>query len=385
MKKIGFWAGYLYVLGFLSASSLLWADPVSINPRPKGQSMGNAGLALKGGVDSGVMNPAGLADVKEVTWDILPILVELPYLIDAMNSALDYRNVAGKDSATTEQKREAASKFIGKVANESLGARVNFNPSYTRPLMHVGLFVDTQLDSKFRLGGMAGNQLAEAGDSNVSAGLILAGAYPLLNNRLQVGASIKPLYRLSPLKERSQRMNVMLESFNSGVSFKDQILGDKPLQRYAFGIGFDVGLKYQIPDFAPWISFWEPSVGLTYQDIGNTRFFTDENLPANIPQSLSVGLGLHPKWRFIQGAIALDFRNINQQQDFLNKLHLGIEAIFWRFWALRFGVSQGYLTGGLGIDLPYFELDAYVSAQESGEYARVGELRTIGLRLSFSI
>lgn len=380
LKKILSSLGFIFFF-----SSALQADPVSINPRPRGESMGNAGLALKGGVDSAMMNPAGLADVEEVTWDLLPILVELPFALDSMNASLDYREVADKDSSTTAQKKEAATKFFSKVANESLGARLNLNPSYTRPNMHVGFFVDARLDSQFQLGGISGNQLAEAGYTNISSGLILAGAYKFLDDQLQVGATIKPLYRLSPLKEKSQRMNVIMEGFNAGESVKDQIFGEKPFKRYAFAIGFDLGAKYKIPAFAPWVASLEPSVGITYQDIGNTRFLTDEDMPSDIPQSLSLGFAIHPKWRFIQGAFAIDLRSINQKQEFLSKIHVGAEALFWNFWALRLGLSQGYLTGGIGFDLPFFELDAYVTAQEAGDYATLGDLRTIGVRVSFSI
>lgn len=363
----------------------LQADPVSINPRPRFESMGHAGLAMEGSPASAVMNPAGLADIKESTWDIFPLIMEFPFDVETMSKGIDYWEVASDKDASQADKKKAAETFFSQVAAETLGARINLYPSYTRKYFHLGLLLDAVLDSKFQLGGFAANQVAEAGDTSITAGVLLGGAYSFLDESLQVGLTLKPLFRNSPLKERVQRVNVLLEGFNEDVSVKNQIFGKGAHTRVAFGFGVDLGLKYWIPEFATWVKQLRPAVGVTYQDIGNTRFFSDDELPEDIPQSISAGLAIHPEWGFARGAFALDFRNINEKQDFLNMLHFGSEVVFWDFWALRFGVAQGYLTGGMGLDIPFFELDLYVTAEETGRFAHIDDRRTVGIRISISI
>lgn len=371
---------------------LLWAsaviaDPVSVNQRPRMQSMGGAGLALEGDKDSAVINPAGLADIEEPEWQIFPLLVELPFNTDAFSKALDYEDVRSSKSSTDLEKREALDKFAREVSSSAIGARVNFYPSYTRKFFHAGIFVDAIADSNLRINGFTSNQIAESGDTAITVGGIFGGAYSFYENSLQVGLTLKPMMRNSPFQRRYQKVSDIAKGLDPDQSVSDALFGDDASGRNAFAFGVDLGMKYWIQDYGlgsmkSFVERWRPAVGLTYQDVGNTRFFTDDEMPEDIPQSISLGAAVHPRWRFVEGRIALDFRNINEQQEFLNMFHFGSEAVLWGLWAIRFGVSQGYFVGGMGLDLPFFETDIYVAAEESAEYAHNTDLRTLGIRLS---
>lgn len=384
----------LTFLSLLLLSPAGWADNPSVNERPKMQSMGGTGAAIRGDKDSALMNPAGLADIEDPEWQIFPLIMEFPFELDVLSSALDFNDVRERDSATTAEKRAALDEFLRDAGSTSAKTRVNLYPSYTRKIMgvgmHVGIMVEALVDSRFSLNALGADRIANTEGTSNTVGLILGAGYGFLENSLQVGATIKPLYRNSIFPDRNVTVLEVATAQNEGVSSKDQILGGDPGGRSAFGVGFDLGVKYWLQSYGVsgldgFIELMKPSVGLTYQDIGNTRFFSDDAQPQDIEQSVSGGIAFHPELAFTKNTIALDMRNIQEKQEIFNKLHFGAESVLWNFWAIRFGVGQGYVSGGMGLDIPFFELDLYVAAQEAGKRIRLQEERVIGIRLSATL
>jgi hypothetical protein len=388
MKKTSW---YLGLLAFCVFSSSLDADPARVNRQVQSGMMGHSGIALEGNRESAYLNPASLADVKESDWQIFPITGELPLKTSLFKKGSEYAQTADDDSKSEAEKREKLEDFFQSASTSSLGARLNFNPSYTRPNMHVGFFVDAQLDADMRLGGYGSNQLMEAGATHFTSGGVIAYAMSFLEKSLQVGATGKALYRVSPFEERAQRFDSIMIGLNDGEKVSEQLIGDNVMSQKAFGLGFDLGTKYWFPKSLSEHSFYQtihsylrPAVGATWQDVGHTRFFrsSGDQLPADIKQSLSVGIGLHPQFSFIKSRFALDIRNLTERKAFLNRIHLGWESKLWNIWSVRAGMSQLYWTLGTGVDFWLAHLDVYITAQEAGDYARLKAQRTIGARFS---
>ncbi len=377
----------LILIAVLGAPQI-YADTVKLNPRPRTLSMGGAGVAAKGGVDSASMNPAGLADVESARWDVFSLSVEIPYDFDTISSAEDYRKAT--DSGTNDQKRKKLEEFLRDVQSTGQRTRVNFYPSYTRKYFHVGLLGEASLEARMLAGGVGGDLVAQAGNSQITAGLIAAGGYGFFNNSLQVGVTLKPLYRFSIFEEVDQRPLDIAKGDNvvngSSVGIKNQLFGESLTDNKAFGFGADLGVKYWMQSTGlstldKITKMLKPAFGVTLQDVMRTRFFTNRSTPADIPQSLSAGFALHPSWRWIDGLFVFDIRNILQEEAFENKIHFGAEARLFRFLLLRAGMSQLYVTGGLGLDFKYFQLDAYLNSQELYEHAHNKAMRVIGLRV----
>ncbi len=375
MKKII----HLSVLLFILVGSAS-ADMVSINPRPRGESMGGAGLATIGDKDSAIMNPASLADISETKTQGFPILLEVPFNIPLFTKALDYDAIRDDSSKTQDEKREALEDLLQDAATAAQGMRVNLYPSFTTKNLHFGLMIDATLDPRLRVGGATSDQVIEFGGSNATAGAYIGGGYGFLEDQLQVGLTLKPLYRMSVVQQDDATMLDVATGFNQDGSVADQILGEDKLKQRGYGIGADIGVKYYLPI----IQEFKPTVGLTYQDIGNTRFVSDHKLPADIPQSISLGAAIHPNWKFLRNTFALDFRNITAESDFLNKLHIGAETVLWDLLAIRLGLSQAYFTGGLGVITRFFEADVYVTSREAGRFAHIQDITVAGVRLSGS-
>lgn len=373
-------------LSFLSliTVSTAFADIVSINPRPRMLSMGGAGAATFGNFDSAMMNPAGLSDVTDKRLRFLDFTFEAPWAIDNVSSYFDYKDIADDNSKTQAEKKAALRTFLGDVSREALGTRVNFYPSFTAKNLHIGLLADLYVNSRLRAGGLPSNQVVELGGSAGNAALIVGLSHAFLENKLQVGVTIKPIYKISIMENETQTVSDLVAGLNTGADIETQLFGADKYSHRAFGIGVDLGAKYSLAGL-PYIGFLKPAVAMTLQDIGDTRFFTSDPLPESIPQSLSAGLALHPEWKIVKTTFAFDLRNITEKQDVMNKIHMGAEARFLNLIAVRAGLSQMYWTLGLGLDAWIFEMDAYIAAKEAGDKAHIQEQRTIGLRLSFGV
>jgi len=159
----------------------------------------------------------------------------------------------------------------------------------------------------------------------------------------------------------------------------------KNLKDMKFGLGVDFGLKSNCAflKFLPGFDFLKPQIGLTWQDIGNPSFQEAEGNP----QTINAGIAIHPDFWILKNAVALDFREVNVDKDFISKVHFGIESVLDLpvNVGLRAGLSQGYITGGASVDLWAMKIDAAIYYEEVGIKAqRDGSLRFAGT-VSFNI
>ncbi|MBN8555562.1 MAG: hypothetical protein J0L93_08970, partial [Deltaproteobacteria bacterium] len=269
-------------------------------------------------------------------------------------------------------------KYLREVATAAEAIRINLYPSYTRKNLHVGILADFLVDARMRAGGLPSNQVVELGGSNGTLGLIIGSGYGFFQDSLQVGVTVKPLYRMGITQYDTQTFNDILQGINPNGKIVDQIFGSDRPARKAFGLGVDVGAKYYLP---LWTEI-KPSFGVTYQDIANTQFW-GSNAPTDIPESISVGVAIEPTWKIFKNTIAIDYRNITKESEILNKIHFGMESVVWNMLAFRVGLSQGYFTGGVGLMTRFFTMDAYVTSQEAARYAHLQPLRSLGLKLAF--
>jgi hypothetical protein len=368
------------VFVFLNVS-LVQANIVSLNPRPRLLGMGGAGLAGMGDFDSAMVNPAGLADNKTWHLEAFPLLVEVPLDLGMISSFQDYQDTTDRAGATTAEKKAAYKTFLNDVAREALGTRVNIYPNFTKGGFHIGVLADFTVNPRLRAGGLASNQVVELGGSSGTAGVIAAYGKNFLQDQLQVGITAKPIYRVALTPNQTQTLYDVVKGMNSGANIGDEIFGVNKGDARAFALGVDLGAKYYIP----YLPLLKPSIGFTYQDIGDTRFFTGDSQPEDIPQSISMGVAVHPSWKFVTTTFAFDFRDLNRQIDTLNKLHFGFETRFGKLIAFRAGLAQMYWTVGANLNLWVLDLDLYVAAQEAGRYAHIQEQRSLGFKISFGI
>jgi hypothetical protein len=361
------------------ATSTLLADVPSFNPRPRMLGMGGTGVAISGSRESAMMNPAALSDVTSSKFESLPILLEVPFDLGIVSDFLDFKDVTDDETSTDAEKRAAFQTFSESIASIATATRINLYPSWTKNDLHVGLLADMYVNPRFRIGGVTSDQVVELGGSNGTTGLVVGGSRSFLQNRLRVGATIKALYRVDLTAEQEVSVYDLLIGQDTS-STVDQIFGDPVADRRGFGFGLDLGARYDLPFLEDVL---RPSVGMTWQDIGSTRFVGNkDSRPNSIPQSVSLGAAIHPDWKLLRNTIALDLRNIQESQEFMNKLHLGIETVVWDVLAFRGGFAQGYFSTGMSLLTWIFEAEVFFAAREAGKKANIQAIKTLGLKVS---
>ncbi|MBI1909774.1 MAG: hypothetical protein HYS22_06355 [Deltaproteobacteria bacterium] len=386
MKHLFYFAGLFLSLLLTLISPRLWAETTTIaseNPSlAKGirqLGMGNTGIALPAQTamirdeSEWFYNPAAIHDYeKKMRYNLLGVQGDIsagaiPLIFDVLQLKDDI-----KAAATTEGKINAFNTFVQTRIGDfdSVNARV-IPAMVNHQWFSVAMIVDTRTTISFRNAAFTNFEIFSRSDG----GGVIGGAYGFLDDQLQVGLNLKVLHRLEI----------------SEVVTSDDILNTNDLGvtlERGTGVGVDLGLKGKIPTMENKIlDYLKPTVGLTYQDIGNTRFSGNVS---NTQQSVSTGFALHPTLPLGDGLgshFAVDFRELNQSSEFLTKLAVGYEVelppLGFFHTAVRAGAYQGYVTGGLTADLKYGKLEFATYGQEVGATTHQKESRRIAWNLIF--
>jgi hypothetical protein len=330
--------------------------------------MGGAFTAVSDDVNALFYNPAGLNRIKPGEGTI----TALNPRVEANTSAI---SIVSKLKGSTKDILTNLSPYVGK--NMHFGVSAGGIPSLARHNFAMALLLP-EFKNNTTLRRTVAVQAIE--DIVVDSGLMVGYSHGFLNDRLSVGADLKFLVRGAG----SVTLNAVDLYTKKALNFKD-------IGGYGFGIDGDIGGMYTFNK----VLFFVPTVGLTINNIGATKFptrFDSSNSVGNLPEKFrlrrSVGLGskfelpsysLIKKWIF-----ALDINQIGLEGSMFKKMHLGTEALFFDFLWLRGGINQGYFTFGLGLNLRIFKLDFYTYGEELGDSAGTKGDRRIGLQLAFA-
>lgn len=379
----------LFIVAALFSSTASWAQTGFSNEGPtlsrkvRNLGMGNVGVALTGTADSSPFyNPAGLNDLEEGRFQFFSNTFELSSgsigLIKDMKNLIDNINNETSDAGKTR----ALNQFIQNNSGEFQHFRVTMDLfNYTRKNFGVGLILEEKLDVSFRDQSFPHFDVRNLGD----VAFFVAGSHDFWEKLLQIGATLRPTVRFS-LDESDQQI-----TFADALAQEPDDLGSQfsNIKTRHFGLAVDVGLKSNLafPGFKENKVYeaLKPEVGLTWQDMGGPSFGA---APGN-EQSVSVGMSVHPKLWKLKNSLAIDLRDLNQEREFLSKLHFGVESVFpivWKLAAgLRAGLSQGYFSGGLTVDLGLVKLDGAYYKEEIGRVTREAGNGRFAVSLSFNI
>lgn len=346
--------------------------------RPLG--MGDAFVAMPG-IDENAMfyNPAAINDYpKRLGFRLLSPSVEFsPSIIGVVKDALDLSDAISSHSGDNAAKINDFQTFVNKHIGQFETVNVTF-PALT--VLHkwfaVSLLADSRNTFSLRNRALTNVEISSRSDF----GGVIGSAYNFkdalgIKENLQAGVDIKVLHRYS-----------INETLTTSDIVNNASLGNALPRNRATGVGFDIGLKGDVPTFsASWMEAIKPTVALVWQDIGNTRF---SGVVPDTPQSLSMGLAVHPKWGQWQFHVASDFRELNQNTSFIKKWNIGAEAMgprYWRFFtpSIRIGGHQGYIAGGASLDFRYAKLEFATYGEEEGTVSRQKENRRVAVNLSF--
>ena len=354
----------------------------SLNRKVRNLGMGNVGVAIRGTHDSAPFyNPAGLNDLEKGRFQFLSPTVEMSKsafsLFSDMKDLIDDLGDADGSADKTRVFNDFGFENSGEFRRMRFALDI-FN--YARKNFAAGVLIDEKFDLSVReFGSNPPLHIRKLG----GAPFFGAGAAPFLGPLVQVGVTVKPTVRFSINEEDEVVDYSDIQDDSDGDPLLAGQFGN--IKERRFGLGVDLGLKSNLAlplwKDATWFKTLAPSVGFTWQDIGSPDFGA---APDN-PQTMNLGAAIHPDVWKIKNTIGLDVRGLNQDREFLTKLHFGIESQLPWLLAVRAGVSQGYITGGATLDLWVVKLDGAIFYEEVGVVGRnEGNLRWAGT-LSFNI
>jgi hypothetical protein len=229
--------------------------------------------------------------------------------------------------------------------------------------------------------------------------------------QLSLGGALRPTLRISSFITANTTSD-LLSSFlgiDTGEDESDGELLDNLTAFNGWGVGFDMGMMAR----------WQPiTLGVQARNIFNTDYSYSKNslndiisaitsggLPAAsdevitekyiTPLEISIGLKYLPDLGtlglIVRPSVHMEVRDVFRNTDpdpdfprsFWTRLHAGAEVRLLNFFDARFGINQGYVTTGFGVDLGALRVNYAIYRQEYGRFP--GDQPVGGAALEFAL
>lgn len=313
------------------ATAELVRDPY-IGVRPAG--MGNAFLALSNDSNTFFYNPAGLAREKGVHFNLIDSSIGMDSM-DTLRRMIatvwqgDYNNLIRPDRQYT---------------------RFNIRPSLTMP--YFGFTFFNHFTSYNEMNDL--QSLNAQVDLYAINDLGLAGAVGIpLGPYVSIGATGRAFQRTGV--DTSLTAQDLIDGL--GIPTMEDLMDalyENIFNRSGAGLGLavDLGAMVSVPLPAGYPRW---TLAATMNDVGRTTFrpIGSTNAPNSVPTTFNFGTALEfghdGKGRQIN--LAFDFRHAFDDMNVIKKLHFGAEYRY-KFFSVRGGLSNGYVTAGASIEFP---------------------------------
>jgi hypothetical protein len=306
-------------------------------------------------------NPAGLAMVDRVDFQLFDLKVESNRDVLNSYSLLKHLNSSSSSAAST------LSGFAGKhiLASASNVTQI------TIPYFALGVVYDAHTDLDLENLSYPITQMRYTRDLEIVAG----GAVPLdPKKNLRIGASLKYIHRTGGSREVT--ISQIVGSSQSITSL---------FKQSATGFGGDFGMQYQLP--VP--GRIEYTSSFVWHDIGQTSFGGPAavNPPTTIEQDMVAGLGIRfpigggqnrraarrygPKRSSSSLSLAFDYEHLNtswNQEALVKHMHVGANLDL-PLLSFQLGLNQTSLTFGSSFDIGIVRVSLATYGEEIGSYA----------------
>jgi hypothetical protein len=187
------------------------------------------------------------------------------------------------------------------------------------------------------------------------------GKYRQVGNRTSIGVSAKYINREGIDRTFDLFGTRLLNRIEQGVADIDDLKREMGYSE-GKGVGFDLGVEHSIG--GPNSSL---TIALSVLDIGDTTFDKKSGVYDVPTQKMRVNAGFAFKQDFkvVDYALAIDLHPLNEDIDFMRKLHAGLELNF-PLISVYGGFNGGYWSYGAGVNFWPFKLTAGFYGTEIG-------------------
>lgn len=299
--------------------------------RPTG--MGDAFTALADDANTLFYNPAGLARIHQVHFNMMDFTLGA----DGDNTLTRLNNAVFK------------SDFTHLIRADREFVRMSFKPTFVMPGFGISFFQDANGYFDLKSPQTTGIDVYAHNDLGVQAGIGVP-----LGDFFAVGVSGKVFertgidfnYNVNDIMTNSSLLNAIQTGDIYNV-FKD-------LARTGWGIGLNAGVLARIPLHTNEKNGPKLNASAVADNIGNTTFkpLGGAVAPQSIRQSYTLGLAysapLDKSWVWNTTA---DVKHVLESLPFVKQFHLGTEFRH-KIFAVRGGISEGYPAFGFSVEFP---------------------------------
>jgi hypothetical protein len=374
MKKI-----YIPLFVLLLSTTLVAVTTESLDVKSiRQRAMGGVGVVTSRGDAALLRNPAILAYSR--------LKLTLPRIgVDINQGLLDNQSEI-EDLMDTTLNDDERKELLLDLAPLEIAIKPRLYPglSFITKGFGLGVFVESNIVAVLDKTSDDVN-LSLEGHTDVVPAIGFAQEINFLNNKTAIGVSAKFISRYR-IYDSSTGENEFTANLNDLI----RILGDKDNKKEIEtveikGLGLDLGFLRPIRSQRWGQGRW----GVSVQNIGATLTGTktvddsDVDYEEIIGVTSTLGVGFKNRnirnffgdgGRFVgDTSYALDYTFVSEEEDFRKNLNVGIEQeLFGPFLKLRGGVNDGYVSGGIGLDiyilkLPIIHLNYANYTEELGE------------------
>lgn len=363
----------LLFLIFFSIQSFAIEEIIRNYRSPRTMGMGGVVTTTGDYGDALFANPARHSETEFAKFSLIDINLEAN--TNLINNAQNVSNIKGGSGGNTISK---AADLIGQNQHFRMDYLLGYyNPNFIAQTgFAFGLLVDAQTNMTIHSTTDLDSQLVAQVGPNVGI------SHRFLDDTLSLGINLHLLYRAA----NDDTISVLdFLSGSKGVKLKD-------LASEGAGADADIGAFY----FIPWdIEFMKLSFGASLNNVLKTHY-------TNYRPEYIKGLGKNPpaSARLFHAGTRLDFIDFymlkesilafelqdigdtGKQYSLFKRIHLGGETKIYKILIVRAGINQGYLCGGLGLNLPILKIDVATYGEELSANVGGVEDRRYILRLA---
>jgi len=391
MKKIPLLAVLTLFLAAAAASAVDYLEPPLVPLSPSIMAQGGSAVATAHGYDSFFYNPAGFSRGKREL--VIPGATTWVYARPDALWTFGMNTLNG-----TAVPSDTIGLISSQVTGGGFGAGASAGIGYVGDGLGLGMVF--MADSLLR----GPSLLGLSGTMTATLGFIGGLSFPLelgSKAKIHLGVDIRPMLRFHVPLTNTDALTLIMALASGGDMFSALTSASV---MYGVGIGLDAGV---IAELGPLL------IGVSSRDIGGTRFQyrTDSmstlmstlgsqgKLPTgsvvtdaySIPMDVSAGIAFHPNLgsfaKVLDPTIQVDLQDIvgviRDGRSFWSMLHAGAELKLLKFFSLRGGLDQGYLTFGGGLKLFFLDLNAAVFTRELG--AHLGDIPNAGATVELAL
>ena len=362
--------------------------PISV----KMAGMGMAGISLAKGFDALNYNPAGLADSGFTL--TVPYVTATMYNAASMISDGFIRDTISFAQGTmnSDDYLTAAQDFSSKLGTYNKLANVEAGLGFTVGGFGFNFYI---VDNIHTYNGGAGNLASISLVNKLNAAISIGYGHRISFQHgysLDLGLSVRFSYLAI-----SDQIGATSFVGEGGFNF-NELMNSTPMY-YGWAVPIDVAIRGNFPYGFSLTAALRNINGFYYMNqsegisswVGQMFQFGTESVYT--PMSLDVGLAWeYDELWWIHPTIALDFVDLIGFKDdtsftfrsFMKHVNFGLELGFLEdHLVIRGGLSQGYLSAGLTVDLWAFKIDAAYYWREFGSVVGTKGVDALTVRLSF--